>query len=76
MQVRWTFIEKGNPRGLSTRKEWKESAVPIDLPGLSAILLLWLCGCFVAFLVFVLEVVKEVELLKPVNVMLILFTYF
>ena len=52
------FIEKGNPRGISTRKEWKESAVAIDLPGLSAVFLLWLCGCFVAFLVFVLEVVK------------------
>jgi len=54
----FVFMERGNPRGFSSRKEWKEKAVAIDLPGLSAVFLLWLCGCFLAFLVFMIEVVK------------------
>jgi len=54
----FAFMERGNPRGLLNRKEWKEKAVAIDLPGLSAVFLLWLCGCFLAFFVFSIEVVK------------------
>jgi len=46
----FVFMERGNSRGLSNQREWKEKAVAIDLPVLSAVFLLWLCGCFIAFL--------------------------
>jgi len=57
----FVFMSKGNLRGFSSPTEWEEVAISlhaIDLPGLSGVFCLWLCGSLVACIVFVIEAVK------------------
>jgi len=53
----FVYIHPDIQRANMKHKEREEGAVAIGMGSLSIFFMLWICGCFVAFLIFILEVV-------------------